>query len=494
MSEIFIKKFDDVYLKIDAEKSILQEMSNYFCFEVPGARFQKAVKEKLWDGKIHLFSAATHKIYCGLYEKILDFASKSGYSISPESYTPETNNISRETIEKYIKEVIKPASKGELIDVRDYQTDVVHHCITNKRSTILSPTSSGKSLMIYSISRFLLGSKSVKRILFIFPTVSLVTQMNKDFIDYSSVNHWDVISRSHLIYAGQEKITEHPMVFSTYQSLTKMPEKYFNSFDMIICDEVHTAAAKSIKDIMEKATKVQYKIGFTGSLQESKCHSLAIQGMFGNSFVATTTSELMKNDEISQLAITCLILKYKEDTRKLFKKVKYADEMKFLCLNEDRNKFITNLTKTLKGNTLVLFQFIEQGKIIYDMLKDLPNVHYVDGSSKASIRENVRTIAEQTDGCIIVASYGIFSTGINIRRLNNVIFASPYKSAIKIRQSLGRVLRLAEGKNGAKLFDIADELSYKSAHNHTIKHLNDRVRYYAEDKLNYKILEYQLEK
>lgn len=494
MSEIKLIKINDTYLKVLAEKSIMQEMASFFTFQVPGARFQKAVKEKLWDGNIRLLNLSNHLIYLGLYEKILDFAQKSGYTIAHDSYKPTTYPISLESVEKYIKEVLKPASKGKEITVRGYQTEVVHHCISNQRATIISPTSSGKSLMIYSLVRYLLGAKLACRVLFIFPTVGLVSQMASDFVDYSSVNGWDVESRSHLIFAGQEKITNHQLVFSTYQSLTKMPTKYFNSFDVIICDEVHTAAAKSIKDIMEKSTEVQYKFGFTGTLNEAKCHSLVVQGLFGEAHIATTTNELMKKNEISQLKITCLLLKYSIETCKLFKEVNYADEIEYIVTNMKRIKFIKNLVTSLKGNSLILFTRISQGKLILDSLKGRDNIHYVDGSTSIENREKVRAIAESTNDCIIVASYGVFSTGINIKRLNNIIFGSPYKSSIKVRQSLGRVLRLCEGKDGAQLFDVADDLHYKSHKNFGLKHLEERVRFYCEDKLKYKIIEYQLEK
>ena len=492
--QITLVKINDVYLRVLAEKHIIQEMASFFTFEVPGARFQQAVMDKLWDGKIRLLNLSNHLIYLGLYEKILDFAEKSGYTFTEDSYKPSNADITLASIEQYINDVVKPASKGKEITVRDYQNNVVHHCITNQRATIVSPTSSGKSLMIYSLVRYLLGAKLACRVLFIFPTVGLVAQMHKDFIDYSTINNWDVESRSHLIYGGQEKITEHPLVFSTYQSLTKMPAKYFNSFDCIITDEVHTAAAKSIKDIMEKSTEVMFKFGFTGTLNASKAHSLVVQGLFGEAYVATTTNDLMKKNEISQLKITCLLLKYKPETCKLFVDTNYADEIEYIVTNTKRIAFVKNLVTALKGNNLILFTRISQGKMILESLKGRDNVHYVDGSTSIENREKVRVIAESTNDCIIVASYGVFSTGINIKRLNNVIFASPYKSTIKVRQSLGRALRLCEGKSGAQLFDIADDLHHKSHKNFGLKHLEERVRIYCEDRLSYKIVEYQLEK
>jgi reverse gyrase len=213
--QITIIKHNDVFLKIHAEKSILQELSNYFSFKVPGYQFTPAYKNKIWNGFIYLFNNNTHQIYIGLYDKIVEFCQKSNYTISEDSYKPTQNPVSRESIESYIKDTLQPASKGVKLDVRGYQINVVHHCITEGRSTILSPTSSGKSLMLYSLIRYLLDNNMAKRVLFIFPSISLVNQLLTDFTDYSSINKWDAKSQSHMIFAGKEKITEHPLVFST---------------------------------------------------------------------------------------------------------------------------------------------------------------------------------------------------------------------------------------------------------------------------------------
>jgi superfamily II DNA or RNA helicase len=489
MADIRIRKLNEVYLHIVAEKAVLTEMSAYFTFEVPGAKFTPAFKNRLWDGRIRMLNIGTRNIYAGLYYHILEFAEKSGYTIEKDEDVNPTSDISRDIIARYINTVVNPHSNGKKLDIREYQLDAIHHCIKNKRAIIVSPTSSGKSLILFSVTRYLLGAKEAKRVLFIFPTTALVSQMASDFSDYSSESGWDVSARSHLIYAGQEKYSNKALTFSTYQSLANQPISFFDQFDAVVVDEVHTAKSKSITTILERCHNIIYRIGVTGTLTDGKAHKLVIEGLFGRAYTTTTTSELIKKNEVSELSIKCVLLKYPESSCKIMKDATYAEELKYICLNEHRNRFIANLTKSLTGNTLVLFNYIEHGKILYELLKHKGNVHFVHGKIPVDKREEVRKIAESTSDCIIIASVGVFSTGINIRNLQHGIFATPSKSQIRVLQSLGRIIRL-NGKNSkATLFDIADDLSWKSHKNYTLGHFEDRVSIYATNKLNYKIVE-----
>jgi type I site-specific restriction endonuclease len=156
-----------------------------------------------------------------------------------------------------------------------------------------------------------------------------------------------------------------------------------------------------------------------------------------------------------------------------------------------RNKFITNLTLSLKGNTLLLYTFVEKhGKILYDMIKEKTkndNVHFVSGDVDGDIRENIRSFVEKTNDSIIVASFGTFAQGINIRNLHNIIFASPTKSRIRTLQSIGRGLRVSDTKFSCKLFDIADDISVKNKKNFTLNHLIERVRMYNEESFPYQL-------
>ena len=216
-----------------------------------------------------------------------------------------------------------------------------------------------------------------------------------------------------------------------------------------------------------------------------------LEGLFGEVEQVTTTKALMDDDTIAKLAIDFVVLKHGEEISKQCKDFNYIDEINFLVQNKKRNQFIYNLCKTLKGNTLVLYQLVEKhGEVLNEMMQDLDKeVHFVHGGVGTDEREQIRALAEKKNNILILASYGVFSTGINIRNLHNVVFASPYKSRIKVLQSIGRGLRKSEQKDAVKLYDIADNLTYKNRKNFTLLHFQERINIYNEEEFNYKVNE-----
>ena len=195
--------------------------------------------------------------------------------------------------------------------------------------------------------------------------------------------------------------------------------------------------------------------------------------------------------QLADLTIKSLLLKYDDETRKLVRGADYHNEMDFLVRNEARNKFIKNLALSLKGNTLLLFQYVDKhGKVLFDMLSkeaDTRKIFFISGNVEGEEREKIRQIIETEQDAIVVASYGTSSTGINIRNLSNVIFASPSKSLIRVLQSIGRGLRTSDNKTSATLFDIGDDMAWKSKQNYTLLHFNERIKIYQNEKFKYKI-------
>jgi superfamily II DNA or RNA helicase len=371
---------------------------------------------------------------------------------------------------------------------RDYQIEGVYDALRHNRKLLISPTASGKSLMIYSIVRYY-ESKGQK-ILLVVPTTSLVEQMYKDFEDYG----WDAASYCHKIYSGKEKTNEFPVTITTWQSVYKLDRSFFEDYGVIIGDEAHLFKSKSLIEIMTKLHHAKYRFGFTGTLDGTQTHKWVLEGLFGPSYKVTRTDELMKQGHLSQLDIQCIVLKH---TPQKFET--YEDEIQYLISHEQRNKFITNLTLDLKGNTLVLFSRVEaHGAVLYEKInsqkRDDRKVFFVHGGVDAEERELVREITERENNAIIVASYGTFSTGINIKNLHNVIFASPSKSRIRNLQSIGRVLRKGKDKVKATLYDIADDCTYNSRKNYTLNHLIERIKIYNEENFNYEIITIQLKK
>ena len=362
---------------------------------------------------------------------------------------------------------------------------------------MLSPTASGKSLIIYLMVRFnliRLKEEENNKILIVVPTTSLVEQLYKDFKDYG----YDSNRNVHRIYEGHSKITTKRVVISTWQSIYNLSKNYFSDYGMIIGDEAHLFKAVSLTKIMTKLTNCKYKIGCTGTLDDSKTHKLVLEGLFGAVNKVTTTTELQDQEHLAKLKIFCLVLQYSKAQRDFLKNKTYQEEMDFLVRNEKRNKYIKNLVTNLQGNTLCLFQYVEKhGKLLFNLIKekvgDRP-IFYIHGGVEADERERVRAITEKSDNAIIVASYGTFSTGINIRNLHNIVFSSPSKSRIRNLQSIGRGLRLKDNESHATLYDIADDLSYGEKENYTLQHFRERINIYNSEDFDYEIHNIELER
>lgn len=473
---IFVEKIDDVHIKVHCDSSIAQELSDYFTFNVPNAKFSPAFRNKLWDGKIRLFSTATHYIYGGLVSYIEKFAKDREYEFELGDGFGDTN-FAAVNADDFVGKLNLPFAPY------DYQLDTFIHAVRKKRALLLSPTASGKSMMIYLLSRFY--KTYPEKVLIVVPTTSLVHQMTSDFISYGCPEKY-----IHKIFSGQEKLTDAPFVITTWQSVYKLPKTWYAQFHCVIGDEAHNFKASSLKTMMLKMTNCPYRFGFTGTLDGTQTHKLVLEGMFGQVRQVTTTAELIESKHLSQFRIKAITLIYKEELKKLYKGIDYQSEIDFIKGHGPRNKFIANLVSSLKQNTLVLFRHIDHGtalaKIIESKVGDR-KVFYVDGDVDGEVREDIRKAVENEEGCIIVASLGTFSTGINIKNLHNIVFASPSKARIKTLQSIGRGLRLHKSKDMATLYDIADDLSWKSKKNYTLLHFIERIKMYDEEKFDYKI-------
>ena len=471
MTDIIITVRDNIYANIECEASVAMELSQFFEFSVPGAQFSPAFKKKHWDGKIRLFNIKTCTIYAGLVPHIIEFCKLHDYSC-----VDNTDYFGKEIVDNSLI-----ASLNLPFAPRDYQLAAYTHACSKKRAVIISPTASGKSLIIYMIIRHMqMISKNCG--LLIVPTVSLVEQMYGDFKSYG----WNVEKYCQKIYQGREKEPLAPIVISTWQSIYDMPRKYFSKFDFVIGDEAHTFKAKSLTDIMTKLMNCDYRIGTTGTLDGSKVNKLVLEGLFGPAKKIVSTKELIEKKHLASLSVKCLILKYPEQVCKSVRGLTYQEEIEFIITNEQRNKLIRKLAEGLSGNTLILYNFVEKhGKVLFELFKEKNynrKIFFVSGETNVLDREDVRHMTENEKDAIIIASYGTFSTGINIKNLHNIIFASPTKSRIRSLQSIGRGLRIGDNKEEAALYDIVDDLRYKGHINFALKHFEERIAMYNEEK------------
>lgn len=471
--KVTVSKVDEVFMHVDCDDGLAKDLHDFFSFKVPGAKFMPSYKNKWWDGKVYLFSIKTHKIYIGLLPYVDEFCRERGFEF--EGVADILGTKTREKVsQSWLADLKLP------FEPRDYQIDALNETIQYGRQLLLSPTASGKSLIIYLLARYY-----DKKTIIIVPTTSLVEQMTKDFEEYGYDK--DVCK----IYSGQP-VFPADITISTWQSFAKAPKEVLQGFDVVVGDEAHLFKAQTLKGILEKMKTTAIRIGTTGTLDGSEVHRLQLEGLFGPVKKVITTKELMDSGTIANLSIECVILRHTKQ-----KKMSYQDEMDYLVSNQQRNLFITNLVGSLRGNTLVLFQYIEKhGQPLWEMFNPMVSrmngtLHYVHGGTDTEDREMVREIVDnpKKKNNVILASYGTFSTGVNIKKIDNVVFASPSKSRIRNLQSIGRGLRKADGKTEMRLFDISDDLQ---CNNHTLNHLKERINIYNEENFTYEIRQFDL--
>ncbi len=491
---------NNAYLYFDSDdKGILHELSEYFTFFVPGYKYIPAFRNKLWDGKIRLADLRSQTVPAGLYRYIEQFCEERDYTLQVSEKNTYYNrpDIYYDDNVDWI-DLLPLSGGGKKIKPRDYQKDAVSYALKHRRGLLISPTASGKSLIIYLLIRYFLEYNKGKKVLLIVPTTSLVKQMVGDFDDYSQYDETFDIDNCHQIMAGCDKNNKECQIYvSTWQSIYKMGSGYFEQFGMVIGDEAHNFKAKSLTAILSKCTEASYRFGLTGTLDGTQTHKLVLEGLFGPVKNVTTTKKLITDGALSDVTIDVILLKHPQEIAQTLSKTTYNQELAHIVAYQPRNNFIKNLALDQDGNTLVLFQFVEKhGVPLYELIKESAHsrrkIFFVSGNTDAETREDIRKITESESNSIIVASLGTFSTGINIKNLHNIIFASPSKSQIRILQSIGRALRKSDDGRSAKIYDIADDLHWRRRKNYTLNHSAERIKIYAKEKFKFSIHEVNL--
>jgi superfamily II DNA or RNA helicase len=475
-SDIIITKVNEAWIRIEGNEGMVREIADYLTFEVPGAKFSPKYKSRVWDGKIRLLNSRNNQTYAGLTKDIQRLCQDLDFNYSIARDLNETEEFSLAEAKEFSHTLGLP------FEAHDHQLRAFAIAVRNKRCVLVSPTASGKSLIIYLITRYY-----DSRTLIVVPNISLVHQLASDFADYGFVSDRYV----HRIFGGQDKQTDKPIVISTWQSVYEMDKAFFESFDLIIGDEAHLFKAQSLTKVMTNMVNTKYRFGLTGTLDGSVVNELVLTGLFGPTEKIISTKELIDSGKLAAIKVKVLMLNHPNEECKKLSGSSYQDEVKHIISFEPRNKFIRNLAVSLRGNTLILYAYVEtHGQILYDMINakaENRKVFFVHGGVDGDEREAIRGIVEKENDAIIVASYGTFSTGINIKNLHNVIFASPTKSRVRTMQSIGRGLRTVEGKDGMTLFDIADNLSINNKKNYTLNHLIERVKMYNSEGFPYEL-------
>lgn len=481
-------------MKVVAEPSIIMELSERLTFFAPNYQFHPKFKARYWDGKIRLLNVMTAVVYAGLAKRIKKFADDMEYTMSFDSEF-QYQNITSEQVKDFIKTLNVP----EQFEERDYQIDSIVKCLTSGKRTLISPTSSGKSFMIYVIARWYANEKT----LIIVPRNGLVEQFASDIRDYGFKG---TIHKSTEGLSKDNDINA-DIVISTWQSLdngkSRKPKSWYNQFGVVFGDECHEASATCMVRIMCNLEQCKYRFGTTGTMPSGSLTEATVEGLFGPRYKSVSTKELMDQGYVSKLKIKCVVLKYPEELRKQNWKKRneirkttqagsrgskyYNAELDLILYNKSRMNFISKLIASLKGNKLVFFRFIEHGKALNEEISSKVDgpVYYIDGGVKD--REDIRKAIENEENATLIASLGTTSTGISIKRLHFMIAAAPQKSETKVPQSIGRMLRLHKQKEEAVLFDIVDDLSYKSHKNYSLKHFEERIKMYDAEQFEYEI-------
>lgn len=508
MKDVIIHKVNESYVKLVCSDGIAKHVYSNFRFTNNKLKYHPKVKARLWDGYINLFNIRNNQIYLGLIEDLVKFFIENGY----------TYEFSFKKEHKFDEVLLKEALAlvEDEFQAYDHQSSGIEFALKNNRGIVVSATASGKSFILYVIAMYylLLGCK---KILLIVPRTQLVEQLSKDFLSYHKGDKKSFESLFELIYSGSKKNNNSSLVFSTWQSIHNNPPEFFEDFDVVLFDEAHMAKSKSLTSIMEKCSNAKFKFGFTGTLtnqdEESEINTLVLKGLFGKIETVSTNKDLMDKGILTPAVINLIRLKYtdKELCKLILKGTKeimviksyserrkklFEAEVGYIIDSEERNNFVSELSLSLKGNTFVLFQFERHGKRLFETLKSLAKktnkeVYYIDGHTKVSEREKIREILEKQDNVIVVCSFGTTSTGINVKNLHNLIFASAFKASIVMKQSIGRGLRKHASKEEVNIYDIGDDFSDgKKDKNFLFDHFMKRIELYKQEKFKLKTIEH----
>jgi len=487
--KITLKRFDETYFKVECDVGTHLEIREHVSVYAANYKFHPKFKARIWNGKISFYDVRNHLFPIGLLPEIYKVAEKFGYDVVLDF---DVNELSKIVPDDVLETFCDNISEGTKFTIRDYQFDTVKAALENKRGLIVSGTGSGKSYDIYTIFRYLL-ERGKKKMILIVPNTSLVEQMFTDFIDYG----WTEINKYVTkLYAGKKPDYNKPILITTWQSIYKNHESFFEDYEVVIIDECHNAKSMAINSVMKKCKRATYRLGFTGTMPTEKADEYNIKSVLGPVIFELKSKELIDRGILSKIYIANILLKYSKQDVDLQKGRSYPEEVRFIEGYSGRNKALDFIFTHVHNNhnTLILCNHIDHLKTIEGYIRTNFDKKYllysIHGEIKTSDRENIRRLMETGENVILLASYGTCSAGLNIKRIHNVIFASSSKSKIRVLQSIGRGLRTHESKEQVILWDLVDSLSYinrnnKEIFNYSMQHWHERLKYYTDQGFKY---------
>ena len=491
----------------------LRTIHSSMSFYVPGFMFMPSYKRGQFDGKIKLLDLKTKTYPLGLSKFLNEQCNINGIELHIDKEIGESfidrgfDELDFQTFVNNHKFFVK----GQEIYPRDDQIEATARALKLKRCINLCPTSFGKSLSITIECLYLLQKQYT--CLIVVPTKGLVEQFYNDIKDYATnekgeLEDWYPVVQ--MIYGGKDKELhdDTQICISTWQSLmniVKVNPDYMNLFDAIILDEAHKGSGNQIGNLMNSATDVQYRTGWTGTLANEVINELLIKGLFGEPKQIITTTELMEKDIVAKLKICVMRLKYPEGMGKQFQILDFNAQMKYLEEYDGRNEYIAQIAGSIDKTGLILYKHISHGEALYKKVRELfPNRtaylvhsgHFQRNDEKFKSFEELKPFLETDENSILIANYQLVGTGISIKNIHFVLFASSIKSYITTIQAIGRGLRVSDTKKKVLLIDIVDDLSYKGKvniiQNYSLKHFNERFKIYNENGFDYMIKQHKM--
>jgi len=497
MSDVIgIDLIDNVNLRIECDTSQAFELKEFFSCYVPNYKFNPKYKARMWDGKISFFNVHDRTLPIGLLKFIKPFLVKYDYKVH---FMFDRTILSNDLEQKDLLPFYDALYDGLKIYPRDYQQEAIFAALKNKRGVLESATGSGKSIIIYSLIRYMMEDVDGK-VLLVVPSINLVNQMFSDFSEYGWYDSYDDVT---LLYGKSKNYDPNKKVLiSTWQSVYKKTPGFFKQFGGVLVDETHGAKSASIQTVLKKCTNAEYKLGLTGTLPTEKVDRYNIFGYLGPVIYKLKSKELIDRGYLTDIKIVNMHVRYPQEDIQLNKSQNYAEEIDLIINKPERQRVLKYImdSKYVSSdqNTLILAQRINHiDNIVEYLQKEYPEkeILRIDGKTDPDERERVRKYVESNDGIILVATYGTLSTGVNIPKIHHVIFASFYKSKIKVLQSIGRGLRKHKSKDIIIIWDLIDDMRWekkkrknskeKIGLNYAYQHFLERLEFYKDQGFKY---------
>jgi superfamily II DNA or RNA helicase len=481
----------------------LEQLKISFTREVANAKWDPRVKKGWWDGKISYFKSNRY-LPAGLWHDLVELGKTYDFPVTISGIERKFDkSIDKQEFVDWVNEKWANSKRKP----RDYQIETAFQIIKYKCCLAELATSAGKTLIIFMVFCYLLERQKSKKILMIVPTVDLVVQSSEDFYEYNteSVNMNLQIQQ---IFAGSVIRDGSNIVVGTYQSLVKKGKEYFDSFDTVVVDETHKAKSTSIKNILEKCEEADRKFGLSGTIPKpGSLDRLTIMAYTGPIISSIRADYLIEQGHITPCEVYAIEMNYasnevrdgfrtlhqrsEEDRKKLLNL-----EQNYAIQSEARLEFITDMILKNHKNSLVLFYRIEYGNKIYERLRQKSDrrIFYIDGGTDKDLREYQKTNLEEGEDKIMIASYGTFSTGINVTNIHTIYLTESFKSEVIIRQSIGRGLRKHEDKKKLLIVDFIDDYRIGRYNNYLYKHGLSRQEIYKDQNFPYQVRSVDLDK